>query len=355
MHSNVTNLVHADCEQVAVDISGLDVLRNEHLLITGGTGFVGTWITELLTFINDRHGLKIKIILLSSHATDFGKKAPHLALRPDVSIIQQDVRNIIDLPKEVSWIIHAAGSPDNRQHASDPLQVIGVISKGTAAVLEAATRLPDLKKFLNLSSGLVYGPQPWDLKGLSEDCFSGLDCALVSAGYSEGKRFGETLCATYRNQHRLPIVNARPFAFLGPYQYLDRPWAINNFINDSLRGGPIRIQGDGKTVRSYMYASDMAWWLINILVRGIVGKSYNVGSPYEISLAQLAEIIANNFTVRPKIVLGASSDQNLRRSKFVPDVSLSINTLNLKISVDLDTAIRRTILWNQTNNQPSKQ
>lgn len=353
MRLDALNLVRRDCEQIAADISGVEVLRNEHLLITGGTGFVGTWLAELITFLNDQYGLEIKLTLLSIRANDFRNKAPHLAFRPDVTLVQQDVRNIVDIPKEVGWIIHAAGNPDNRQHASDPLQVIRVIAQGTTAVLEAATRLPDLKKFLNISSGLVYGPQPWDLTGLSEDSFSGLDCALVSAAYTEGKRFGETLCATYRNQHRLPVVNTRPFAFLGPYQYLDRPWAINNFINDCLRGGPIRIQGDGETIRSYMYASDMAWWLLNMLVQGVVGKSYNVGSSQEITLAQLAEKVASNFPIRPKIILGASSDRNLRRSKFVPDVSLAKNTLKLRVTVDLETAIQRTIQWNQINIQPS--
>ena len=158
---------------------------------------------------------------------------------------------------------------------------------------------------------------------------------------------GETLCAVYRNQHRLPIINARPFAFIGPYQLLDRPWAINNFIRDSLLGGPIRILGDGETVRSYMYPSDMAWWLLRILVQGTSGTSYNVGSPHGVTLQELAEKIAGHFPVRPKILSRLSSDKSLRRSKFVPDVNLAKNTLDLCINVDLDSAIKRTIMWNR--------
>lgn len=355
MSLEAIKLVRQDCARVAVDISKLEALRGEHLLITGGTGFMGIWLTELLTYLNDQYGFGVQLSLLSRDPNAFRDKAPHLALRPDVSLIQQDVRNVVDLPKEVGWIIHAAGNPDNRQHASDPIQVMRVIVYGTASVLEAATRLPNLKKFLNISSGLIYGQQPIDLDCIPENFFGGIDCASVNTAYIEAKRFGETLCATYRNQHRLPIVIARPFAFMGPYQLLDRPWAINNFINDSLRGGPIRIQGDGETVRSYMYASDMAWWLLSILVQGVVEKNYNVGSQKGITLTDVAEKVANNFSIHPKVIIGGGSDSNLRRSKFVPDVSLSINTLNLKITVDLETAIRRTILWNQINNQSSKQ
>ena len=146
----------------------------------------------------------------------FGAKAPHLAIRPDVTLIQQDVRRVMELPDEIGWIIHAAGTPDNRQHASDPLRTTQVIVNGTAAVLEAASRLPDLKKLLNISSGLVYGPQAWDMKGIPEDSFAGLDCSSLAAAYPEAKRFAETLCAVYRNQRRLPIVNTLPLCLRRP-------------------------------------------------------------------------------------------------------------------------------------------
>lgn len=347
-HLDSTKITWEDYEKIiAEEISTLNALQGQRLLITGGTGFVGIWLTELLTFLNDRHHLDVHIILLSSQAHNFSARAPHLALRPDISLIQRDVRRVMELPDEVQWIIHAAGTPDNRQHASDPLRVMQVIANGTASVLEAATRLPNLKKFLNISSGLVYGSQALDTTGISEDAFNGLDSASLSTAYPEAKRFAETLCAVYRNQHHLPVVNVRPFAFVGPYQLLDRPWAINNFIRDALQGGPIRIQGDGKTVRSYMYASDMAWWLLRILIQGTAGLNYNIGSSNAVTLEHLAELIAGNFLKPPKVLLGASSGQRLRDSRFVPDVNLAKDTLYLKETIDLETAVRRTILWHQ--------
>jgi dTDP-glucose 4,6-dehydratase len=308
---------------------------------------MGTWLTEMIAFLNDTHAFDTRMILLSSRANNFSARAPHMALRQDVTLIERDIRSVFEIPEEVTWIIHAAGNPDNRQHASDPLKTIEVIVNGTNAILECVTRLPDLKKFLNISSGLVYGAQPWEMDALPEGFFGNLDCGSISSAYSEAKRLGETICAVYRNQHRLPIVNARPFAFIGPYQLLDRPWAVNNFIRDSLLAGPIRILGDGETVRSYMYPSDMAFWILSILIHGSVGTSYNVGSPHGVTLRNLAEKIASCFPSRPKIISHLSRDDKLRRNKFVPDVSLASNTLGLRLSVDLDTAIRRTILWNQ--------
>ena len=349
MRSEHRDIIHQDCEQVTSNtVHLLSVLRGQCVLITGGTGFVGTWLAELIAFLNDNHNFNTQLILLSGRANNFSAKAPHLAIRNDITLIERDIRSVVDIPNEVEWIIHAAGNPDNRLHASDPLRTIHAIVKGTDTILEAAGRLQDLKKFLNISSGLVYGSQPWELEAIPESFMGSLNCDSISSAYAEAKRMGETLCAVYRNQHRLPVVNVRPFAFIGPYQLLDRPWAINNFIRDSLLGGPIRILGDGETVRSYMYPSDMAWWLLRILTQGTVGTSYNVGSPNGVTLQKLAEKIAGHLPVRPEILSRLSSDKSLRRSKFVPDVSLAMNALSLNINVDLDTAIKRTIIWNRS-------
>ncbi len=348
----LTSLLQRDCAQVAQanPLCGpglLGDLRGDCLLITGGTGFVGTWMAEMVAYLNDCHDFGIQLILASDNARDFEGRAPHLASRADITLLEQDARNMQELPAQVNWIVHAAGSPDNRVHASDPLRTFHVIVQGTDAVLAAATRLPNLKRFLNLSSGLVYGAQPLTLDAMPETFRGTLSSNPVTGLYAEAKRAAETLCSAYRTQHRLSIVNARPFAFVGPYQLLNRPWAINNFIRDAILGVPIRIMGDGETVRSYMYPSDMAWWFFHILVRGESGLSYNVGSSHAVTLNQLAEQIASNLAAPPKILLKTAGDAHLRQSRFVPDTTLAQQTLQLSIQVELTTALKRTISWNR--------
>lgn len=348
MLSELQNMIYKDCEDVtAKKLHLLDGIRGQCILVTGGTGFVGTWMAELTAFLNDIYRFNTELILLSRRANSFEKKAPHLAFRKDIALVEKDICSVIDLPERVNWIVHAAGVPDNRLHASDPIKTIQTIVKGTNTILETAARHLELKKFLNTSSGLVYGEQPWQLDAIPETFFSGLNSYSIRSAYVEAKRMGETLCAVYCNQHRLPVVNVRPFAFIGPYQLLDRPWAINNFIRDGMLGGPIRILGDGETVRSYMYPSDMAFWIFHILLHGQVGCSYNVGSPNGLTLLELSEKIASYLPKRPDILTRLSSDKSLSRSKFVPDVSLAKTTLGLDISVDIDTAIKRTIMWNR--------
>jgi nucleoside-diphosphate-sugar epimerase len=348
MNKTTQEIIQRDCSEVlANQVSLLSDLKNQCLLITGGTGFMGTWLTEMVSFLNDSYHFNTKLILLSEHAYNFSEKAPHLAKRKDVVLLTKGIASVVELPEEVTMILHAAANPDNRLHASEPLHIAQSIVNGTAALLAAASRLPNLKRMVNVSSGLVYGSQPLNVDAIPENYCGGPDCSSASSAYAEGKRFAETLCGIYRNQYKMPIINVRPFAFIGPYQLLDRPWAINNFLHDSFLGGPIRILGDGETVRSYMYPSDMAFWLLRIVTAGVIGKNYNVGSPVEITLRQLADKIANHFTIKPQIVSGISPNAKKDRSKFVPDISLVQATLGLNITVDIDEALKRTLLWNR--------
>ena len=343
MDEELIESVREDCV-AACDPAGLEALRDRRVLITGGTGFVGTWLTEMIAYLNDEFGLGIRVALLAPHASDFGRRVPHLATRTDVELMERDVRDISALPDDVTHVIHAAGTPDNRVHASDPMRTMSVVTAGTAAVMRAAVGASALEKIVMVSSGLVYGPQPLELEGIPERWVGGPECDSIASVYAEAKRYAEVECAAWRGQTKLPIVTARPFAFIGPYQGLDKPWAVNNFVRDALLGGPIRILGCADTVRSYMYPSDMAFWLLRILVDGVSGTSYNVGSPEAVTLQHLAEVIAHDFREPSAVVCRGA---NTRPSRFVPDVTRARETLGLRVTVGLEDAIARTLAWHR--------
>lgn len=355
MIMKATDLVREDCRNAVKGQEKLvAALKNDAILITGGTGFMGTWLAEMLTCLNDEFSFQSKIYLLARNTDDFQKKLPHLASRKDVVLIKSDVRRIADVPKDVSWIIHAAATPDNRAHSSYPTETMSTIAEGTAVVVRATDRCSTLKKFLNISSGLVSGTQPWDMEHVSESYVGAPVLGAIASCYAESKRFAEMYCGAARSEQKLPIVNARPFAFIGPYQSLKTPWAINNFIFDALTTKIIRVLGDGQTVRSYLYASDMSFWLLRILTDGVCGQSYNVGSPDGISLEKLATLIAGYFDPEPEIRLHESAASAARRTRFVPDVSLVAKTLNLSVKTTLKDAIERTIAWNRLYKESAK-
>lgn len=344
-----SDLVRQDCSEVLKsETSKLAPLRGETIFISGGTGFIGTWLAEALAYLNDEHQFNTQIFLYSRSTEKFKNAVPHLANRKDIQLINGDIRYLSEVPQETGWFIHAAANPDNRFHSSNPVETMSVIADGTLASLRAVERCSNFKTFLNLSSALVYGPQPLETANIPESAFNKTSCGTLGGVYSDAKRYAETLCAAFRSQSRIPVVTVRPFAFLGPYQSLDTPWAINNFISDALSGNTIRVLGDGQTVRSYMYASDLAYWLLRALTAGSSGTVYNVGSPESICLGDLASMIAGHVSPEPEIRLHSASHGNTPRSRMVPDISSIMKDLGLRISVSLSEAINRTIRWNRS-------
>lgn len=128
---------------------------------------------------------------------------------------------------------------------------------------------------------------------------------------------------------------------------MEANWAINSFIRDALSGSPIRVNGDGRTVRSYLYASDLAFWLLRILTGSESGAVFNVGSDEGINLEFLARIVSENFNPKPEIRLKTAAGV-IPNSRMVPDVSAATRVLGLTRSVSLSAAIERTIEWNKS-------
>ncbi|MBW2650910.1 MAG: NAD(P)-dependent oxidoreductase, partial [Deltaproteobacteria bacterium] len=136
------------------------------------------------------------------------------------------------------------------------------------------------------------------------------------------------------------------FAFVGPYLSLDVHFAIGNFIRDGIRGGPIRVKGDGTPYRSYLYAADLAIWLWTILFQGVSCRPYNVGSDKNISIRDLAAVLTDAFGEELDVLIEEPTILGRPAERYVPATSRAIIELRLKENIALSQAIRRTIDWN---------
>ena len=318
-------------------------LKGANIFFTGGTGFIGCWLLESLRYANLRLQLGVNVTVLTRNYQGFLAKAPHLAEYPGFKFVSGDVCNFKDLPGEYSHIIHAATDASAQLNENDPIKMFDTVVEGTRRVLQfAAEKKPE--KFLFLSSGAVYGQQPWEMEHVTEAWIGAPSCLEPKSAYAEGKRAAEMLCVLYAKQFNLHISIARIFALLGPYLSLDIHFAAGNFIRDAMHGKAIIVKGNGLPCRSYLYAADLTVCLWHILQAGEANQAYNVGSDISVSIKQLAEVTAKVLAAGEYQILDAN-DTGWNLGRYVPDNSLINRKFGLKQTVSLEEAIRRTALW----------
>jgi nucleoside-diphosphate-sugar epimerase len=336
-----------DLDHVLAHTQGLwDELRGERIFVTGGTGFFGCWLLESFVWANDKLNLGAQAQVLTRNPEAFRRKAPHLAGHPAIQLQRGDIRSFDSPPGRFSHVIHAATEASAKLIAEDPLTMFDTIVEGTRRALDFA-RHSGAKKFLMTSSGAVYGRQPPELAHIPEDYGGGPDPTGAQWSYGEGKRAAEMLCVLYARQYGLVPKIARCFAFVGPYLPLDVHFAIGNFIGDALKGGPIRVNGDGTPFRSYLYAADLAVWLWTILFRGQSCRPYNVGSERAWSIAETAEVVGAQCRPPLQIRVAGRPEPGKPVARYVPSTQRALGELGLKDTMVLAEAVRRTLLYHR--------
>jgi len=345
MKNKQNTLITNDCKSSYSEFSSkLEKLKGKTLLITGGTGFLGSWVCEMVHYMNTFHKADINLFIMARDKERFENNFLHIK---DAQFICSDIRNNIDLPKDINYIIHAASNPDNRFHASRPFESMTTVAEGTSAIFQSAERLSSLENIVNIGSSAVYSETLKDGESFSEDYLGPLYDNKLSNSFLEANRYSESLCAAARSELHLPIVAIRPFTFCGAYQSIDSPWAINNFINDAIHKRPIRIHGDGKVVRSYMYGSDLAIWTLIIMLNSKNGQVYNVGSGDGYTLKEIADKVASNFDPVSSVVTNTSITHENNHSVLLPDVTKAEKEFGLRQVIGIDKSIKRTVEWHK--------
>ena len=321
-----------------------DSLRDSRIFITGGTGFIGQWFLETLKYANEKLNMSIHATVLTRSVEGFSKKNPNLVSHKFFDFTKGDVANFTSPTGEYTHVIHAATDASQELNENNPRAMFSTVVDGTGRVLDFALE-KNASRILFLSSGAVYGQQPWEMTHVPESWLGSLNCVEPRNTYAEAKRAAEMLCAIYHKQHGQQIAIARIFALLGPYISLGIHFAAGNFIKDAIDGRLVTVNGNGLPCRSYLYASDLIVWLWQMLLNAKPITPYNVGSDESIELKDLANKIAVLLGNGKYSVLG-EVDVGWNPGRYVPNTNLIRNDLGLERTVSLDQAILRTAYWN---------
>jgi len=307
------------------------------VLLTGGTGFFGRALLRYFEMTGSIGDTQITIV--SRHPSRFQEAHPDLARIDGIFFVQGDIQDRDSLPwdQKFTHVLHAATDSTVGPQLT-PLQRYHQIVDGTINLLDLAVS-SGASRFLLTSSGGVYGPQPCDLQAIPEDWLGSPPLDEPITAYSQAKRAAEHLCSLYHDQHKIEVIIARCFAFVGQDLPLDAHFAIGNFIRDALYEEEITVSGDASAVRTYLDQRDLANWLWTLLNQGQSGETYNVGSDYVITIYNLALLVRNLLAPHKQVVIKDRSATAPCRSVYVPDIRKIHKMHGLSVTIPLSDAI----------------
>jgi nucleoside-diphosphate-sugar epimerase len=316
-------------------------LAGGRVFVTGGTGFIGSWLVRALLAASPAMSLDLHLDLLVRDESKAKQIVPDVVADKRVELVIGDVTQRFPATPRPDFIIHAATTPTVASDSASQTEAQSAIESGMVNLVDHVRDWAGAR-VLFTSSGAVYGIDPESRSLLSEDDPFVEDQGAPN-GYRDGKRAAELTLLESSVAAGFDAVVARLFAFVGPGLPLDAHFASGNFIRDALAGGPLRLSSDGSNIRSYQYPVDMVVWLLALLTRGAASRIYNVGSDVEVTIAQLAYLVAGAVDPPVSILFGPPCDPGSRPHRYVPSTARIESELGLRNLVDIDEAIDRTL------------
>ena len=305
------------------------------ILITGGAGFLGSHLSDLL--LAEGH----EVICMDNFLTGRPENIAHLIGNPNFQLIAYDVTNYIHVDGPLDFILHLASPASPADFEDLGIKILKVGSLGTHKTLGLA--VAKKAKFLLTSTSEVYGdplvhPQ-------SEDYLGNVDPIGMRGVYDEAKRFAEAMTMAYHRLHGVDVRIVRIFNTYGERMRQDDGRAIPNFVSQALNGQDLTVYGDGSQTRSICHYSDLIAGIYK-LMQSDVTTPVNIGNPYEITMLDLANMIVEMTGSQSRVAFhdlpkSHGNDPKVR----LPDITKARTHLDWEPKVSPDEGLSRTIKW----------
>jgi UDP-glucuronate decarboxylase len=312
-----------------VELEMEGALLMQRILVTGGAGFLGSHLVELL--LSQGHD----VLCLDNFFTGNKDNVRHLLDDDHFELIRHDVVEPILLEVDRIYNLACPASPVHYQY--NAIKTIKTNVIGAINMLGLAKRVN--ARILQASTSEIYGdprehPQ-------SESYWGNVNPIGLRACYDEGKRVTESLFMDYNRQNDVDIRIARIFNTYGPRMAVDDGRVVSNFIVQALRGEEITVFGDGSQTRSFCYVDDLIEGLIRLMEQEDDIGPVNLGNPREFTILQLAEAIIDivGSKVNIKYEPLPSDDPTQRQ----PDISKAEKLLNWRPTIELEKGLVPTI------------
>jgi UDP-glucose 4-epimerase len=320
----------------------------EKILITGGAGFIGSHLSDLLV----HNGYSVTAI--DDLSTGRTENIEHLLPLPNFKLVRETIMNplVLDrLTSEADMVIHLAAAVGVKLIVEDPVRTIATNIMGSEAVLTTANRYGC--KVLIASTSEVYG------KGVKVPFCEEDDSLMGSTthsrwAYATSKAVDEFLGLAFHKQFGLPVIVMRFFNTVGPRQTGRYGMVVPRFVRQALLDEPISVYGDGNQSRCFADVSDVVWAISKLAQHpDAVGQVFNVGSTQEVSILGLAQKViemtgsSSEIEYIPYEDAYAPGFEDMQRR--VPSIEKISRLIGFKPRYTLEDTLRRVIEYERAH------
>jgi UDP-glucuronate decarboxylase len=304
----------------------------KQILVTGGAGFLGSFLCERL--LAEGH----EVACVDNFFTGSRRNVSHLLDDRSFEIIRHDVT--FPLYVEVGEIYNLACPASPVHYQFDPVQTTKTSVHGAINMLGLAKRVR--AKILQASTSEIYGDP--EVHPQTEDYWGRVNPIGPRSCYDEGKRCAETLFFDYWRQHQLRIKVARIFNTYGPRMRPDDGRVVSNFIVQALQNKPITVYGTGQQTRSFCYVEDLIDGLVRLMqTSDDVTGPVNLGNPVEFTVLELANLVIELTGSRSKIRFSPLPVDDPKQRQ--PDIGYAARQLEWEPRIALRDGLAKTIAY----------
>ncbi len=317
---------------------------NKKILVTGGAGFIGSHLCELLVHAGHQ------VIAIDDLSTGRLENIQQLRSEANFQFVRETILNaqVLDrLCSQSDLIFHLAAAVGVKLIVENPVHTIQTNIIGSEAVLSTANRYGC--KVLLASTSEVYGKGTRVPFSEDDDCLIGPTTHSRWA-YATSKAADEFLGLAYHNQFGLPVVIMRFFNTIGPRQTGRYGMVVPRFVRRALRGEPLEVYGDGSQTRCFADVTDVIQAAQRLAEHeNAAGQVFNVGTTQEISIRELAELIIqltesqSEIRYVPYAEAYAPGFEDMQRR--VPSIQKIARWIGYQPQYSLEAALQRVIAY----------
>lgn len=338
---NENKTYRALIESILTQDLNFSLLAEKRVLITGGTGLVGSVLVDTLCFLNERFSLNLHLVLVSRSRSKFLER---IGNRKNIEFISHDMTKPFEYGERVDYALHLAANTHPVAYATNPVETITTNFLGTMNLLELCAKNKGCR-FVNISTVEIYGENKSECFRFSENDFGYIDCNTLRSGYNESKRLGESLCQAYLSQYGVEFVTARLCRCYGPTLQKDDSKVLSQFLFRAIDDKDIILKSKGEQHFSYIDVFSAIGAIIFIMLKGETGEAYNIADEkQDIKLKDLAELVARIGNV--KVVLDLPNETEAKgfsKASVALLDATKLKRLGWKVLFDLKTGIENTM------------